>query len=476
MARDYFLRKLTSEAQGESFMSDIVPRSVPAEPFLFFWTLSLLLDFVSSAEPALRIAGGEVFAPLLIIFSFVSLLGSLVLSQRRRCSLLQLGLFLHIVLVGILLPEAPNHRVLAALINISLLVETFKSRGVSLSQRFISAGRVILSITYFFACFHKLNSDYLNPALSCATEFTRQIVESYPTFFWVSPAKIYPAVTSIVLEGILALLVFFPYRAVGVIVFAAFVFHTLLAFHPTRHFFDFASTMMALFLLFLPPGNLRPPRFLALTLALGLVASFLLLLNAADENSLGAAYLLRQRTWYLVAASLFYYGFSLMRADTLPLKNTLKWGWLNLALIAITLINGFGPYLGVKTRFAFDMYSNLRVEGGLSNHLLIPARAQAGLLTHDVVDVVAIEGGTYSFPTLRQEMLVPGKQIVRFELASLLTRNPGLQVLIRDGGSERKVERPDDVYPSGWVPSWFLRKVIAFRPVEYPDEPMSCTW
>jgi len=43
--------------------------------------------------------------------------------------------------------------------------------------------------------------------------------------------------------------------------------------------------------------------------------------------------------------------------------------WIFPGLVAL---NGFSPYLGLKTETSFSMFSNLRTEGGQNNHLFMP--------------------------------------------------------------------------------------------------------
>jgi NADH:ubiquinone oxidoreductase subunit 6 (subunit J) len=47
-----------------------------------------------------------------------------------------------------------------------------------------------------------------------------------------------------------------------------------------------------------------------------------------------------------------------------------------LLIPALLFANGLMPYLGLKTETSFAMYSNLRTEGGYSNHWLMPASLQ----------------------------------------------------------------------------------------------------
>jgi hypothetical protein len=63
------------------------------------------------------------------------------------------------------------------------------------------------------------------------------------------------------------------------------------------------------------------------------------------------------------------------------------WG---LAVVpALMALNGFTPHLGLKNTQAFAMYSNLRTEGGVSNHLLLPTTLQLFEHERDLVTVVS---------------------------------------------------------------------------------------
>jgi len=58
------------------------------------------------------------------------------------------------------------------------------------------------------------------------------------------------------------------------------------------------------------------------------------------------------------------------------------------ALLLLTLLNGLGPYLGYKTAATWAMFSNLHVEGGWTNHWLVPASWQLCGMAADLVTVV----------------------------------------------------------------------------------------
>ena len=58
-----------------------------------------------------------------------------------------------------------------------------------------------------------------------------------------------------------------------------------------------------------------------------------------------------------------------------------------LIIPALLFANGLMPYLGLKTETSFAMYSNLRTEGGYSNHWLLPASLQIWDYQRDLVKI-----------------------------------------------------------------------------------------
>ena len=54
----------------------------------------------------------------------------------------------------------------------------------------------------------------------------------------------------------------------------------------------------------------------------------------------------------------------------------------------LVFLNGAAPHLGLQTTATWAMFSNLRTEGGRSNHFLIPATAQIFGYQRDVVQIV----------------------------------------------------------------------------------------
>jgi hypothetical protein len=61
-----------------------------------------------------------------------------------------------------------------------------------------------------------------------------------------------------------------------------------------------------------------------------------------------------------------------------------------LAFVPILLITvaGFAPYIGLKTEASFTMFSNLRTEGHLWNHLLLPQSMRVFRFQDELIKVV----------------------------------------------------------------------------------------
>ncbi|MEZ5343256.1 MAG: hypothetical protein R2706_17995 [Acidimicrobiales bacterium] len=56
-------------------------------------------------------------------------------------------------------------------------------------------------------------------------------------------------------------------------------------------------------------------------------------------------------------------------------------------VVLLTLVNGLSPYLGLKTSTSFNMYSNLVVRDGASNHFVI---SSTGSIRAEVSDLITI--------------------------------------------------------------------------------------
>lgn len=327
-----------------------------------------------------------------------------------------------------------NHWLFAAFLNLAILL----AAGVLVLSRrerltpanlfltFAPAGRAALLVLYFFAVLHKLNWDFLNPEVSCATALYTEMATAYtlPAPGWLM--GMLPTMT-LVAEFAIPLLLLIPRtRVAGVLL--GVCFHAALATSPAHTYSDFSSTVYAGYFLFLPydfAGSLRKDwsasafgRWVAWQWDEGwlrhLVRAGLFLMVALiavnwwHQAHYGPALFTRLapstlRTalivvWCLYALTILAV---LLRATwAVPIsRNTrplLAARPQHAALVAVPfvivpllLFNGLNPYFGLKTESSFSMFSNLRTEGGQTNHLFIPTETQVFDYQKDLVEVLA---------------------------------------------------------------------------------------
>ena len=144
------------------------------------------------------------------------------------------------------------------------------------------------------------------------------------------------------------------------------------------------------------------------------------------------------------------------------------------AMLALAVINSASPYLGFKTSTNVAMYSNMRTEGDLNNHLFMPTLSLFDY-QRDLIEIVDSNSAAisamkthkarYGFEGQEFEVLIP-----YFELRRAVSSDPtdNLEVTyIRNGemrtfqrGAEANVDTDIDV-----APPLVIAKLAHFRPV-----------
>jgi hypothetical protein len=136
----------------------------------------------------------------------------------------------------------------------------------------------------------------------------------------------------------------------------------------------------------------------------------------------------------LVAGAYLY---TLSRTPTVKVPTPVRtpvWLWL---LPALVLINGLNPYLGLRTQLSFSMFSNLRTEGGRTNHLFMPRLITLQPYEDDLVEV--IEASDPILQDLRtKELLLP-----YFEFQAMINELDNVRVTYLRNGTEHKVSCVD---------------------------------
>ncbi|MCI5066425.1 hypothetical protein MRY87_11935 [bacterium] len=382
------------------------------------------------------------------------------------------------------LPEVPNHRLLLSFFDGAVLL-SFVGRRESLGV-LSSRIRLMTSATYFFATVAKLNTEFFSEQ-SCALVFHTHIRDFVPVIPELSARFL--AFGGVVTEFLLCVLLLFSRR--GAVVTGALVgivFHTFLALDPVMRFYNFSSVMIfALVVAALPflsaAGEGRQkrralfPLRILLLLALCFGVGTILFMDMAYTG-----FLLLSRLFVIYGLLLFLLVcFGVRRAcqrkeseESPGVDGTpgLKTG----AFLTLLIIMGFSPYLGLKDRTSFQMYSNLRLREDGGNHLLFGRSLNLlGVLSEQVrledrgEEVVL---PYYEFYRQEDQGSVPaGQRFMVLKSALLLegeeyaTTNDSLVVKHLKSGKEQRLPTP---------PYWILHRLIHFSPLEHPDR--SCVW
>ena len=264
------------------------------------------------------------------------------------------------------------------------------------------AGRAITLALYFFAAFAKLNTGFFVTRCSASTVGTVALLKLFPDKIWPSPSPM-----SAMLPRIFVLLkaaVFLTEWAVPLLLLTQSRYALLLAL-AMHHamgvagFWVFSVVMQAtVCLLFAPAASAALlARVAAHPLWNVTLAGTVLFLLAAHNNPrlhlpaalaravkplrLRATLLPGESGCYLQAVWAVWSSLLLFACVVVPLEPELDLtllpesgvGWATLA-IAIAL--GCSPYLGGRTHASWTMYSNLRLEGSVSNHFFCGPRMQ----------------------------------------------------------------------------------------------------
>ncbi len=403
-------------------------------------------------------------------------------------------------------PDTPNHQLLFAIASATVLCAFpfawRRRRGRPGPQAWLESFapvlRVELLCLYFFGVLQKLNRDYFDTTVSCAVN----------TFVGVAPAWMDALATSsqasrtaliigsLTVESLVPfLLVFGRSRRAGIAL--AVLFHGFLG----MRFYAFTTGLLAFYALFVSPAlwdaaaariaerRARSP-WAARVISPGAAKLMTLLVVAAfgvagalvDAGADGAAV---ARIGYPLAAGAWIALLGLplawvLGAPSLAAKfaddgpGRLRHALALLIFPALVLFHGFTPYLGLRTVPAFSMFSNLRTEGGLTNHWFMPNRAlRIAGFQEDLVTVLSAQDEEllrfarrprrtfYDFRLRIQRMAAAGKR----DIAVSYRRGGELTSL---SAAERD---PELMAP---VPLW-QRKWLKFRPVPIASQ-RECSW
>jgi hypothetical protein len=336
-------------------------------------------------------------------------------------------------------------------------------------------------LLYVFATLHKFNLGFLRADYSCAAAHylrLRNVIPLLPAAPWATHFAIY---STLAVEGGIPLLLFFHRtRFYGVLL--ALLFHTVVG---VNNYFDFSAPVYALLLLFVPYGTFSsvqknpfalfekwesasPRIFLpAAGVAAAAITFFTSYFSRGGlSNDLGIAF-----------GICYGLGFILLliwentrhesgeKLDSLPLSFR---SFAQYVPVLLMILNGLCPYLGLKTETSFAMFSNLRTEGGRTNHLFVPnlqvfdfQKHLIQILESNIPVINAMAGKWIPYEKIR--ILFQENASRRIDSTVRFNTLDGKIGSLEYNGPDMIVERP----------SRFSRKFFTFRVLKSVDD-MGC--
>lgn len=306
------------------------------------------------------------------------------------------------------LPAVPNHWLLTGIVSLAIVGAATAGAlrggraGLQLGELYQTLTppvRLSAVIFYFFTFFHKLNADFLNPDVSCAVRFLEHTLAPFGAVGLATLPGVGAGIITATLLSELGLAVGLAvpqWRARACLLGAGF--HLVLALDAAHVFYNFSAVMFAVLWVCLPVETAgRLARRVAGRTGRGqFLGSYAAVVSAAWWVEAGAARVLAfglSAVWLAFAITLLSRGGLLGRCNVLHYGRSGKRGGGRerrtgkrrraaagrLLLVPILVVlNGMAPYMGLKTRTAWQMYSNLNLSASRSNHLIVPYSLDMG--------------------------------------------------------------------------------------------------
>jgi hypothetical protein len=336
-------------------------------------------------------------------------------------------------------------------------------------------GRSLLVAMYFFGTVHKLNTSFLDPETSCAIPIAAGVplLGHFMEYDWGRYAAIYG---TLILEAVAALFLLerrtkYWGMAIGI------PFHIAIGISSYGAIAHFSALAVALHALFLPADFAARSAASLRDLGLAVTARHaqwlaILLTALLIWCALGAHWRLTNVVFgcYAIAFYVLVLRHGREQAARNPAYLTRPL-WLN-AFPLLFWLHCCGPYLGLSTAGVTEMFSGLRVEGHLSNHLLVRRPLYLGDYHARVAEVV------HSHDEYLASLAADDLGILVFDLQRYLVQKPEPLIvpltLAIDGERVRIVDGPSLASFAGtWFTpqSWWERKLLAFDEVEPQPAP-----
>lgn len=344
---------------------------------------------------------------------------------------------------------------------------------------FAFLGRALLIVMYIYGIFHKINTDFLNPEISCAVELLYKMPLPAEVAGWLS-VRYMAIYGALIVEGVIIfLLLSRRFRYYGIL--SGMVFHALLATSAYAFYPTFSMLSIALHTLFLPARTLLNFKQTSAgewffdpannwKIYTYLIAWLVIQFAAGLHAGYGAAVL----PWLMLIAPFFVFvilGYDHNSLPEPPSKLLKPGSWPVALIAALFIFNGLTPFLGLKTRQSINMFANLHLEDGRSNHLVFnKAPGPFGYL-EDIVFLRKVSGDA-DLQTYHRD----GYGVVYYELLNILEKHRRVTVsYLRDGTLYEDVNYAslEQEAKRYLHPRWF-RKWFHFAPVSM-EQPKRCS-
>ena len=341
------------------------------------------------------------------------------------------------------------------------------------------AGRWLLLVMYFWGIFHKINTDYLNVDYSCASFLVRSLDYMVPfglaEMAWVHYLAIYG---TFVVEGLALVLLLIPsQRYYGRII--GILFHLLIGFAYFRDYQGFSLLSIALHSLFVPAGSAEKTSALRLLgkpipwALVPLCGVILLMAMALSHNAF---------LWGVLSVVVILWTVFCTRGSPKIYKQEHFKKYFKpavgvfLIVPLVYFLQCATPYVGLKTSQSLNMFSNLRTEGGVSNHYFFPKPLYLFNYQRDIVKITKI--GDRDMPDGEINPMT-GRPVgqVYYEFIRFLKENPRLYVEYQVNDGETRVYEGDGNIPDlDILLPYPLNKIFIFIPVmlDTPPRPNAC--
>jgi hypothetical protein len=316
-------------------------------------------------------------------WSIITVLAAIVLILRPTS-----GLWLTVMAAAQLadlvreMPLSPDHWMLVGFVNLAILVTMTARRswGLGTVEAALPAARVIVLIAYSAAALAKYNTTFLEPVTSCATAMASASTFGLSDALHAGPLWL---IGTIAVETSIPIMLLIPrLRRHGVRI--GMTFHLMLTVSPVIAVEDFSAALYALFFLFLSDEDagrlldrlnglakrsaiVRDARRAPwVTAGIGFfVVGFLGYLSVRVSTGFQIVMTATFLIVVLWAALMSWRSARGVRAFGRPLL-------IQVPVFVCILLWASSPYLGFRTTGVFTMFSTLRTEGDVGNHLFLP--------------------------------------------------------------------------------------------------------